>query len=219
MKNILLILLISLPLLSFSQHVEDTLPFDTTISESMPSIPFLGVEEPNRADSISEFTENMIRPHIEDTIKQEDLPMFLLTLEGDTIGMILTVAQVQDLDHSVEVGMLLEKALIECDQLDVFYIQVIDGLENQIVIYEKEISNLKSQSGKRDDMIKKLQTGLAKKQSQLDISNDQLMNDEIIISGLEKDLNKQKIKTIAGFGTAGLIGAAVIVLGILFGTR
>jgi len=214
MKKILLSILLSIPLMSFGQALDSTIfvgvPFAVEIEQP---------KEENINDSIVEFTQEMIRPHIEDTIKQEDLPMFLTSSAGDTIGIILTVEQVQNLDHKAEIGELLEKALIECDQLDVFYIQVINGLENQVVIYEEKISNLTDQETKRSAMIKKLQTGLAQKESQLDISNDQLFNNEIIISNLEKDLKKQKMKTIVGSTTGGIIGAIGVALGIFFGTR
>lgn len=211
-----------LPMLSFSQMVtiiEGPLLNMSGTTETIPNIPFLGVEEPNRFDSISEFTENMIRPHIEDTIKQEDLPMYLLSSEGDTVGIILTVKQVQNLDHTAEVANLLEKALIECDQLDVFYVRVIKDLGNQVTILEKQIVNLSEQSIKSNKIVKTLQEAVSKKERQLDISNDQLFNDEIIIGNLENDLKKQKVKTIAGFTTAGAVAVASIVLGILFGTR
>ena len=214
MKKILLSILLSIPLMSFGQALEPNefigVPFAVTIEQP--------VEQPVNV-IILEFTEDMIRPHIEDTIKQEDLPMFLTSSKGDTIGIILTVEQVQNLDHKAEIGGLLEKALIECDQLDAFYIQVISGLENQVIIYEKEIKNLTNQESQRSAMIKQLQTGLAQKQSELDISDDQLFNLEIIVSNLEKDLKKQKVKTIAGSVTGGIIGAIGVAVGIFFGTR
>lgn len=212
MKKIILFLLLSIPLMGYSQAIEfeEFVPF--ALEEELEEDPIIN-------DSIVEFTENMIRPHIEDTIKQEDLPMFLKTLAGDTIGVILTVEQVQNLDHKAEIGELLEKALIECDQLDAFYIQVINDLESQIVIYEEKITNLTDQETKRSSMIKTLQTGLAQKQSQLDISNDQLFNNEEIISNLEGDLSKQKIKTIAGTVSGTVIGIIGVAVGIFFGTR
>lgn len=149
---------------------------------------------------------------------KEDLPQYLIQ-NGDTVGIVLTIEQVQKLDNNSELLISFKKLSFECDSLETYYVQVINKQSEKIALLEVKISNLTEQNKTKDDMIVKLKEMIMIKESQLIICEKQRSNDSIIIKGLKKDLLKSKIKNIVGWTTTGIgIGVAVF-LGLFLGLR
>lgn len=211
-KFLLLISLICSPFLLSAQVAEE--PIMAASNDSVEV-----VEEFQEDTNLTTFMDEMIRPHIEDTIKPEDLPMFIVSSEGDTVGILLTVEMVQNLDKKADLAEAMDKALFECDKLDEFYIQVIDDLEGKITVLEAKVQNLKDQETQRTALIANLQSAIQNKEEQLNISNDIQMLDEEIISSLESDLKKEKAKGIGLITGGSVLGAIVLGLSIFIGTR
>ena len=149
---------------------------------------------------------------------KENLPEYLVQ-NGDTIGIVLTIEQVQKLDNNSELLTAFKKLSLKCDTLDTYYVQVINKSNEKIALLEVKVKNLTDQNQKKDDMILTLKGQVLNKEMQLTLCEKQRSNDSIIIIGLKKDLFKSKVKNVAGWTTTGVTAAVAIFLGIFFGTR
>ena len=78
------------------------------------------------------------------TIKAQvsDLPKYYI-VNNDTLGIILTVEQVQKLDNDVELLNLFEKLQIDCENLTTHYIKIINSLEEKNILMEVSVKELK----------------------------------------------------------------------------
>lgn len=149
---------------------------------------------------------------------KEDLPQYFVQ-NGDTIGILLTVQQVQKLDNNSELLGLFEKLSIKCDSLDTYYIGVINQMNDKIAILNIKLSKQDEAIKKQDDMVKDLKDQLSNAIIRLDLCEQQRSNDSIIIKGLKQDLNKSKWRNVAGWTTSGVVSAVAIFLGIFLGTK
>jgi hypothetical protein len=149
---------------------------------------------------------------------KEDLPQYFVQ-NGDTIGVLLTVEQVQKLDNNSELLGLFEKLSIKCDSLDTYYIGVINKMNDKIAVLNVKISKQDEAIKKQDDMVKDVKNQLTNALLRLSLCEQQRSNDSIIIKGLKQDLNKSKWKNVAGWTTSGVVSAVAIFLGIFLGTK
>jgi len=149
---------------------------------------------------------------------KEDLPQYFVQ-NGDTIGILLTVQQVQKLDNNSELLGLFEKLSIKCDSLDTYYIGVINQMNDKIAILNIKLSKQDEAIKKQDDMVKDLKDQLNNAIIRLDLCEQQRNNDSIIIKGLKQDLNKSKWRNVAGWTTSGVVSVVAIFLGIFLGTK
>ena len=149
---------------------------------------------------------------------KENLPQYFIQ-NGDTIGVILTVKQLQILDNNTDLLELFEKKGLKCDSLDSYYVAVIDEQDRKIHIQEVKIENLNQQLDNQKSQINNLKQQVASKILELDLATQQLDNKDEIIEGLKKDLNKANTQKIIGWSATGVAATAAIVLGIFFGTR
>lgn len=149
---------------------------------------------------------------------KEDLPQYFVQNE-DTIGILLTIEQVQKLDNNSELLGLFEKLSIKCDSLDTYYVGVINKLNDKITILNLKVSKQDESMKKQDDMVKDLKLQVDNTLLQLDLYEQQMSNDSLIIKGLKKDLNKSKWKNVAGWTTTGVVSAIAVSLGLFFGLK
>jgi len=150
--------------------------------------------------------------------QKEDLPQYYIQ-NGDTIGILLTVEQVQKLDNNTELLTLFEKLSIKCDSLDAYYVKVINNMNDKIGLLDVKIGNITEQNKKQDDIITKLKEQILIKESQLGLCEKQRSNDSTIIKDLKKDLRKSKFKNILGWSAMGVLSTIIITLGILVGIK
>ena len=143
--------------------------------------------------------------------KKEELPKFYIE-NGDTIGIILTIEQVQKLDNNSDLLTLFKKMSIDCDVVNNDYVVVVNKLNEKIALLEIKIDNLNKQIDKQDDMIVNLNKQISDYKINEDLSNKQLENDKTIIKDLKKDLRTQKIKTAVAFIGAGITTITTIFL-------
>lgn len=149
---------------------------------------------------------------------KEDLPQYFVQNE-DTIGILLTIEQVQKLDNNSELLSLFEKLSIKCDSLDTYYVGVINNMNDKITILDLKVAKQDEAMKKQDDMVKDLKAKVANALLRLDLCEQQISNDSLIIKGLKQDLTKSKVKNIVGWSTTGVATAVAIFLGIFLGTK
>ena len=86
-----------------------------------------------------------------------NLPKYYV-VDKDTVGIILTVEQVQKLDNDVELLELFKKLQLDCENVTTHYIKIINGLEEKVVLMEVSIKDLNNKSKEQDDLINNLGT-------------------------------------------------------------
>ena len=148
----------------------------------------------------------------------QDLPQYFIQ-NDDTVGILLSVSQLQKLDNNTELLELFKVMDLQCDSINSYYVGIIDDLENKIHIQEVKISNLLQQIDEQNSMIENLKQQVLNKSIQIDISNQQSNNKDKIIDGLKEDLRKANTKKVIGWTSTGVTAAVVIALSIFIGTR
>ena len=158
--------------------------------------------------SISVFSQDTTR-----IFKKEDLPQFYVQ-NGQTIGMILSIEQVQKLDNDTDLLLLLEKMELECDSLSQYYVAVVNEQGRKIYLLELQVSNLLNQGEEKDKLINNLKEQVANKVISEGLSQTQIGNLNKINEGLQDDLRKANFQKTIAWGTTGLAAAAAILLSI-----
>jgi predicted RNase H-like nuclease (RuvC/YqgF family) len=132
-------------------------------------------------------------------------------VNGDTLGVILTVEQLQKIDNDLEIKNLLEKSLIDCDSLSSQYIVVVSKLENRVTILEVKNSELMNATQQQDQIIKQLNLKVSNYEKDLNLCDEQSKKKDTIISNQKSTINKLLI----GGGALNL-GLLVILAAIIF---
>ncbi len=136
-------------------------------------------------------------------------------IDGDTVGITLTIEQVQHINSELEMLKLFKVLDSQTQDVDQFYIDVINNQNEKMSVLQTTLTKIRESGTKQDDIIIKLKRQLKIRTAQYESSGEQISNDEIIIEGLKKDVTKQKAQKIGAFIGAGTGGAGVIVLLIL----
>lgn len=124
-------------------------------------------------------------------------------VNGDTIGVIITIEQAQKIDNDLEIKNLLEKSLIDCDSLSSQYIVVVDKLEKRVAILEVKNSELLKATSQQEMIISKLNDKIKNFEKELSLCDEQGKKKDQIISNQNKTINKL------------LIGGGALNLGLL----
>lgn len=137
----------------------------------------------------------------------------------DSLGnkvIILTEAQAQKLDNSIELLTLLEKLNSQSQDYDIICIKTINDLNNVISIQKIEISKLKEYSKNKDEQILTLLTETLAYEKKVGILEKEVSNRQVVINEKDKQISKLKTKMVI-VGVGG--GAAItgLILFILFG--
>lgn len=151
---------------------------------------------------------------VDSIIDVKNLPQYLIW-SVDTIGVVLTIEQLQKLDNQTDLVNLLEVMSIKCDDVNSKYVMVINNLEQKIAIQEIKIDNLEEQNIIRDDVILNLKNQVQNREESIAFCDQQRTNDSEIIAGLKRDLRKLKIKNAVGWMTTGVGVTTAIILGVV----
>lgn len=143
---------------------------------------------------------------------KDNLPAYYIQ-NNDTIGVILTVKQLQKLDYDVELLSLLEQKGINCDSTIKKYICVLNDYNRQVALLEVKISTLEDIIYDKDEMIQNLKSQIINYQADITRAETQLQLKNEIIKNQEKRITKLKIQKALSIG-GGLLGA---VTGFLIG--
>jgi len=133
-------------------------------------------------------------------------------VDGDTVGMIITLEQAQEIDNNFELLKLYEDLSFSYDKGDTVYLEVIGSMEEQIYVMKIEIETLKSVSSDKDSVIQMLKDQISLYKDNEEKYDQEIANKDLIIDEKDKQLRKNKIKMIFG-GIGG--GVAIIGLTIL----
>lgn len=141
-------------------------------------------------------------------------------IEKDSLGnniFVMTIEQAQQIDNNLELLELLKISSSQCDSLNISYLKIIDNIGKQILLQDLDIKKLKEQILDKDDQIVNLQLRLSNMNEINKLCEEQKSKDDQIISLLKKDIRKQKIQKIIGFGVGaiGVIGVTLMYLGVL----
>lgn len=142
---------------------------------------------------------------------QMKYPSFYIK-NGDTLGVIISVKQAQQIDNAFDVLAILKRSKVSYDKLDSAYIKVVEETGRQI-------AELKVRVTKSDELvtldkteIKNLKTQIDKYEFDKKLSDIQIDNQKKIISNDEKEIRKLKTQRFLGFtiGGGSLIGVIVL---------
>lgn len=139
-------------------------------------------------------------------------------IEVDSSGnkvVVMTIEQAQKLDNNMEILSLLEKAIVDCDNLSNSYIKVIDEQKKTISFLELDVKLLKEQLVDKDLLISNLQQRLDNANRLSVECENQKIELNTKVTTLEGEITRLKVKKNVGYGigVAGIIG--LILLSIL----
>lgn len=143
---------------------------------------------------------------------ENDYPKYLVSGK-DTIGVVFTLKQAQQIDNDYDLLDILTKMKFECDSLQKYWVQINDENGKLISLFKLKTSQQDSlievKNGKIENLNQQIKAHLKMEkdlQDQIDIKNQQVKN-------LTKDNRKLKIKSIFGWtGTTVGITAAIAVV-------
>jgi hypothetical protein len=132
-------------------------------------------------------------------------------LNSDTLGVILTVDQLQKIDNDLEIKNLLESSLIDCDLLSSQYIIVVSKLENRVSILELKNSELLKVTDQQDQIINQLNLKLVNYEKDLNLCDDQNKKKDSIISNQQMTINRLLIgNVVLNLGLFAIIVAIIL---------
>ena len=140
----------------------------------------------------------------------QEYPKIELNQKGEKV-VVFTLSQAQKIDNDLEILNLLEKSKIQCDSLNVSYIRIVDEQNHQIVLLEKNVSELNLQIKDKDSQIDNLSVQVKNLEESSKICEEQKCIKDKQMDGLKDDLKKEKIKKWL-FGGVGLVVGILAIL-------
>jgi hypothetical protein len=133
-------------------------------------------------------------------------------VDGDTIGGILTIDQLQKIDKDKDLLVMYKDLLSSYKETDDFSLVIIDEYQNKISVLEVKVKEMKSIEGDKDNIILKLKEKISLYEENEDSYKKKLNNKDKIIDEKDKVIKKQRNKIIwGGIGA----GVAIIIVTIL----
>ena len=150
---------------------------------------------------------------VDTTTKNTEYPSYYI-VDGDTLGIIISIEQAQSLDNDLELLGLFEKMKISCDSTIKAYVVVVNQYSNQVAILETKVQSLETTNKAKDEQIKELNSRILNYKMDLEKAGNQLKIKSEIISNQEKRITGLKLQRATYSVGAGVIG---VVVGILVG--
>jgi len=122
-----------------------------------------------------------------------ELPRYLIE-NGDTLGIVISIEQAQSLDNDAELLKLFKQLRIDCDNLDVYYLEVVNALDQKISLLEIKNKELINQSGEKDKLIINLNNQIKNYESDKKLSDKQSSIKDEEIKTLKKEISRQKFR-------------------------
>lgn len=121
---------------------------------------------------------------------RSNFPEFYV-VDGDTIGVILTINQAIKLDNDTDLLELLKKKEIQSDSLIDVYVTVIDEFGKKVALLEEKNRTYESIIIQKDELITNLKNQIENYKEQIRIADEQLRLQEEIIKNQNKMLKKR----------------------------
>ena len=128
-----------------------------------------------------------------------DLPQYLIE-GGDTIGIIISVEQAQALDNDAELLALFKQLRMDCDNLDSYYLQVINSLDQKMGLLEIKNKELYNQSVEKVSLIENLNKQIENCEQNKDLCDDQISIKNEEVKTLKGEIRRQKIRKFISIG-------------------
>jgi len=128
-----------------------------------------------------------------------DLPQYLIE-GGDTIGIIISVEQAQALDNDAELLALFKQLRMDCDNLDSYYLQVINSLDQKMGLLEIKNKELYNQSVEKMSLIENLNKQIENCEQNKDLCDDQISIKNEEVKTLKGEIRRQKIRKFISIG-------------------
>jgi len=145
------------------------------------------------------------------TAQNDTLPQYLIR-GTDTVGVILSIKQAQALDNNSDLVNLFKKLRIDCDNLNDHYIQVINGINDEIALLKVSSRDLIGQGLVKNSLIQKLKQQLANSEKNNELCEEELSNKNTEIKILQKEIKGQKFKKFISIVGNAVLGAIIVVL-------
>lgn len=127
----------------------------------------------------------------------QKLPAYYIVGQ-DTIGITLSISQLQKIDNDEEMLILLKKSTIECDSAGKQYVVVIDDLKNQIAILGIKVDEQNNGLDTKDKMINNLKLQISGYEKDKLLCAEQSKDKDKVITNQKKDILKLKMQKLGG---------------------
>jgi len=128
-----------------------------------------------------------------------EFPRYLIE-NGDTVGVAISIEQAQSLDNDAELLKLFKQLRVDCDNLDVYYLEVVNALDQKIALVEIKNKELIDQGSEKDKLIVNLNKQIENHKSDKKLSDKQSSIKDEEIKTLKKEISRQKIRKIISIG-------------------
>lgn len=143
--------------------------------------------------------------------QNDDLPQYFIE-GGDTIGILLSIEQVQKLDNNTELLYLFRQLQIDCENVEFSYAAVINKCNEKVALLELTIVDFKSQSIEKNNLILNLNDQLRNSENNKSLCDEQLIKKDEQISILKTSLRREKLKKWISTGGNVVLAATTIFL-------
>jgi hypothetical protein len=92
-------------------------------------------------------------PVITDTVEYVFSPPEYYVIDGDTVGITLSIEQVQNIDSDLEMLKLFKVLDDQNQDVDQFYIDVINNQNEKMSVLQTTLSKIRESSSTQEDMI------------------------------------------------------------------
>jgi len=141
----------------------------------------------------------------------QSFPRYLIE-NGDTIGVIISIEQAQSLDNDSELLLLFKKLRIDCDKLDAYYLQVINGLDQKMALLEIKSRDLIDQGIEKDNLVKNLNTQIKNYELDKKLCDKQISIKDQQVKTLKKEISRQKFRKFISIGGNIILGIVTTIL-------
>jgi len=138
------------------------------------------------------------------------IPRYIIE-DGDTIGILLSIEQVQNLDNKSELLILFEDLELKSDRLNQNYIDIINKSNEKMVILDYKILQQQKENDDYQLIIINLKKQIANCEENVKLCDLQKSNKDKEIEIFKQTIRKEKFKKWLSVG-----GNIAIVITILF---
>lgn len=140
-----------------------------------------------------------------------EYPQYIIK-NGDTVGVMITVAQAQKVDSDYDLLNLLKKSKLQFDRADSASVIVINNLGQQVAELKLKITAMEDLDRTKDNQISNLKEQITKYERDSFLSAQQIALKDEMIGNYKKENIKLKTQKIIGFtiGGGGLLAAIIL---------
>ena len=143
-----------------------------------------------------------------DSIEKE-LPSYYI-VNGDTVGIILSIKQAQRVDNDEELLSLFGEMKMDCDSVVKHYVVVLNEYKRQVGILDIKVNTLNGINMDQSKMINNLKQQILNYQTDIKKAETQMILKDNIIKNYQGE-----IKLLNRWKYGGIAGTSVLICGFL----